>query len=72
VLDLILLATLPVCYLVIRYLGVSALALLGAPPVMMVYGERRWWVMAITAVGLAVFAHVVIVGLLQRPPLGIW
>ncbi len=71
-LDLILLATLPVCYVVARYLGVPALALLGTPAVMVVYGERRWWLIAIVAIGLAVFARLVMVDLLQRPPLGIW
>ena len=71
-LDLILLATLPISYLVIRYLGISAFALLGTPPVMITYGERRWWLIGITAVAIAVCARVVTVYLLQRPPLGIW
>jgi len=70
--DLILLATLPISYLVIRYLGISAFALLGTPPVMVTYGERRWWLIGVTAVALAVSARLVTVYILQRPPLGIW
>ena len=56
----------------VRYLGVPALALLGTPPVMIVYGERRWWLITIVAIGLAIFARIVMVDLLQRPPLGMW
>ncbi len=70
--DAALLAALPLCYLVIRYLGIPAFALLMTPPTMLVMGERRLGRIAITAICLAVVARVVVVNLLQRPPLGIW
>ena len=71
-LDIILLLSLPVSYLVVKYLGISIFALLITPPVMIVYGEKRWGLIAVTAFTLAICARLVVVELLERPPLGIW
>ncbi|WP_028957545.1 tripartite tricarboxylate transporter TctB family protein [Sulfitobacter sp. 20_GPM-1509m] len=71
-LDALMLLTLPVSYLIVKFLGIPAFALVATPIAMWVYGDRSWLRIGITAVSFAVLARVVVVHLLQRPPLGIF
>ena len=70
--DLLLLIPIPICYFIIRYLGLAVFAAVITPACMLAMGERRIGRIALVAACLAITTRVVIIYVLQSEPLGVW